>query len=283
MVISKFISIPLLILVPLIILFFESRDKDFTVPPSDEEVAQKVENWKATRPSLNEKNSGSLVNKKKTKGSDEPMEKRPAKAVILKDAIKGIDLNISPGLNHLQGMKTQRLQGIVAQLDSDLYPELVYLANERILDSAPDSTADDRHAAGEYLRKNPRPLWNPEASTRVPVKVNLNVEEIHYEKTKVFSPKLEAAIFYGSGGTVEAIVIVTKVDKGQDSISLTGKKSTEPIAVKSIPETEKMILNSIQQVVTTTIKEKQLPILNTDKIHYDYYTRLTWLMLANTL
>jgi len=283
MVISKFICIPLLILVPLIILFFESREKDFTAPPSDEEVAQKVEAWKAKRPSLKDVEIGTPVKEQEPK-EEKVAEVEPEEVVVeVEDATKGIDLDISPGLNHLQGMKAERLKRLVKQVDPDLYPELVYLANERILDSAPDATIDDLHAAGEYISKNGRPLWNPEASSRVAIKVNLNVEAFHYEKAKVFSPKLESAIFYGSGGTVEAIVIVNKVEKAKNSISLIGKESTENIPVNSIPDTEKMIVNAIQQVVTKTIKDKKLPILHTDKIHYTYYTRLTWLMLADSL
>ncbi len=284
MVIPKFICIPLLILVPLIILFSESKEEDFTVPPSDEEVAQKVESWKATRPSLKEVELVSLVKDKDPSEEEKKSEgSKPEKEVIVNDALKGIDLDVSPGLNHFQGMKAERLKGIAKQLDPDLYPELVYLANERILDSAPDSSVGDRHDAGEYLRQNGRPLWNPEASTRMPVKVNLNVEASHYEKAKVFSPTLESAIFFGSGGTVEATVIVTKVEKAQNSISLTGKNSTDEVAVVSISDTEKMVVNAIQQVVTQTVKDNKLPILHTDKIHYTYYTRLTWLKLAKSL
>ncbi len=282
MVISKFICIPLLILVPLIILFFESRDKDFTVSPSDEEVAQKVEAWRATRPSLKEVGIGSPKDIKPIK--DMVMEKtHPEKVAKAKDATRGINLDISPELNYLQGMKAERLKSLSMQLDPNLYAELVYIANERILDSAPDSSTDDLHAAGEYISEKTRPLWNPEASKRLAMKVNLNVEEFHYENAKVFSPRLESAIFYGSGGTVEAIVIVNKVDKDKNSISLTGKKTTDNVAVKSIPETEKMIVNAIQQVVTKVVKDNKLPIKHTDKIHYTYYTRLTWKMLADSL
>jgi len=293
MVISKFICIPLLIFVPLMILFFESREKDFTVPPSAEVVEQKVDEWKRTRPSLQEGHEDALNQQQKpavkpVRNPEQPVpqpvvEPEVPKAVIVKDALKGIDLEISPGLNHLQGMKAERLTGITKQLDPDLYPELVYLAYERLLDSAPDSSSLDRLAAGEYLRKNGRPLWNPEASSRVPVKVHLNVEAQHYEKAKEYSPKLEAAIFYGSGGTVEATVIVTEVAEGKNSISLTGQDATEAVAVDSVPNTEKMIVNAVQQIVTKTIKDKQLPILHTDKIHYTYYTRLTWLWLADSL
>lgn len=283
MVISKFICIPLLIFVPLIILIVESQKEDFTVPPSDAEVRAGVSEWRVQKagldPELFSSKSGS---NSKPKVAVSPSILESGKPATV-DYLKGIDLKMTPVLNHFQGMKRERLKGVASQLDPKLYSELIYLANERLIDSATDATKQDFAMAGKYVSQHSRPMWNPGDSLRVSLKVHLMIEEKHFEAAQVLGPKIQQVIFHGSGGTVEPIVIVTKSERKENSIHLEGEQTTAPIGIESIPDIHRMLADGLQLAATQLIADKELPILHTDKIHYTYYTRFTWQSLAEAL
>ncbi len=292
MVISKFISIPLLILIPLIVLIFESRDKDFTTPPSDTEVAKRVNEWRASKPFLLESTPALSATSTKSPSSSKPAQntntlKPPTSSFKISSPLQDFDLDLAPGINHFQGIDASILKAIIKRLNPKAHAELIYLANERILDSATDSSINDLHTAAAYISKNSRPLWNPEASLRVPLKVDIKVEAFHFEKAKALTKKIESAIFFGSGGTVEPIITVAKVPrvkgKRNNSITISGSAKQSPVFVHSIPDTVKMVEKALQSAVFKAVKEHSIPIKYTNKIGYTHYTRLTWLMLADTL
>lgn len=299
-----YIYAPLSLLVTIGTLYLCIRDKDNVTPPSAEATAESIRIWRENNPSI--KNTQLSDNpptppkpqtKPEPKTEPEPEKPTPIPAPKLNPRSTPSPViaipETSPSLSSLAqlNLTTQQLTTYAEIMLKNSKPQLARIAYERIIDSAKDSTENDRQAAASSIAKllNKTPLWNPDPSIRKKLTINLTLSSPHTENSKELITQLQTLIFDSSDGTINPTIKLTSSNDDYSSLDL---GNGTPI-VKFKPANKTTLIAQIHTALYYSISTKNnqsqkltsIPPIPTHispkQALQTYITRLAWVNAAN--
>lgn len=307
-------TIPASLLVFFTVLYFGARSYDFTENPSENEIEETKEKWHAFHPPLPSRETP-LPEKYAPKPPiaatpspippvTEPATPNPQpKPPIAASGLESINTEISPSLSHFSEIQHTELPKLAKLLETNKHTELARLAWERVLESKQASTSQKSDAASSIKKlRSQTALWSPDASSQIPLTVEITVASNLVTLAESIRFNLSANITQFSGGiikptiTVKGIAAKSGFPPPPSSLTIKGKSGktttmrfTSPSATKDSLSTQFYfaIYNSIRnnakkqgalnppvEIPSTTSPKQALA---------NYVSRLTWRTFARSL
>lgn len=195
---------------PLLVLWFGAKDKNFTTPPTQEEITQTVREWRRKHPPLPPRKVP--VESIPTAADAEPEEQAPAIAAIPEG-----DLDISPALDHFiehaQFGSAAFIQ-LAKKLEEDKLPGYALLAWERVLDSTRPTTEEHIEASLSNLRlRLDAPAWNVDEGNNIDIVLHLSVPEGVKKEISGMVAQITADIRTSSSYQIAPQVLITTAEQ----------------------------------------------------------------------
>ncbi|MFC5051611.1 hypothetical protein ACFPK9_13480 [Rubritalea spongiae] len=204
--------IPLYICIPLAlalfggVLWYGAHDMDFTIEPSDTEIAQALHQWQAKHPPLPPREF--------TPANTIPKQAPPAaNSHPETPTIPHGDLSSVPSLDNytdISGFSSDSFQQLAIELEAKGKLQHSLLAWERSIDHCNNEHPNKAHKAISQLR-SALPIWNPDSEQAFPLAIHIHAPEAQAASIETLRDALSQTLLESSSYIITPQIQLTSV------------------------------------------------------------------------